>query len=108
MKTLIAIITLLLTTGCSIFKDKTIYVTQTKYLTSDIPTVLLQPCSTSIPPDKTEYLNSNTRQKETTLTSYIVNLHGDIAVCNKKLDGIRTMQSELKKKAEESNAKIIQ
>lgn len=108
MKNLLIVIVLTLLTGCSTTKVVKEYVVQTKFITMDIPSVLLQTCLVPTPPDKMEYLNAPVKQKETMLTSYIISLHGDLDSCSMKIDGIRKIQTDLKKKVEEINAKIIQ
>lgn len=99
MKNVILIGAILLLTGCSIFQKEPekIYVTETKFVTPEVPKSLTDPCVADRPFKSDQYLKLTPVEREQYLTDYSIGLLGVINVCNKKLSGINKILTEAKK-----------
>lgn len=69
-------------------------VTQIEFKAIDLPEVLLKPCHVTEPPDQAVYLGAPFSDREEHLTNYIVELLGDLKVCNSQISQLKLIRDE--------------
>ena len=87
---LIALLTMTLS-GCGLFAKKEtekIYITKTEYIRIDVPKDFRKTCSVTPPLKAEDYMVLTTIEREEYLTDYVINLYGNIEVCNSVRSGV--------------------
>ena len=73
-------------TGCQTTRDVVVTKTETKVI--ELPLHLKKKCPVTVPPDIVSYPKLTYQQKEEVLTTYTINLLGDLRNCNQQIDEI--------------------
>lgn len=91
-KYLLAFVALILV-GCT---PTTKIVVKEKHHIVSIPDTMLKPCIPNIPPDKVKYINGTYIEREQLLTNYTIDLLNVVSTCNKRLLGVKDLQTKQK------------
>lgn len=93
MKNLIVILLSLGFAACSTTGTSDIVAQPVKIVQVKIPDSLLASCVPQRPIDKQSYMALTLDERELALSKYILSLYGTIAVCNKQLNNIKTLNN---------------
>lgn len=96
-KIIFALASVLLLGGCAFNKPEKVVVTETVYITPDVPKSLVKPCVAEKPMAPEAYLVLAPVEREQYLTDYSIGLLGVINNCNGQLKGIDKILTEHKK-----------
>lgn len=93
MKILISLLFIAILTACgSSPKKDEAYLTRTETIVVKTPDDLLKPCSVTKPIPENDYIQLKPSAKENILSNLIIDLYGDLKVCNDKIKNIREHQ----------------
>ena len=95
MKNIKYVILAALLVGCAKVEEKSVIVTETKYI--GIPDILIKDCLIPSPPDREKYLNLSLVEKEITLSELYLDAVSLNTQCNIRLSHAREYQEKMKK-----------